>query len=214
MVGDSRQNLTNRALEVKSARQKELDLIPVELQVIDCDHARSDQVITYCKKAISEGLPWEELRRRLGLGPAAQDKRWRVVRATIIEQLVPKSDEEAMRLVSEQRHYLIQQVDDFKQEVEDMMKASGTSEEEIKNIPAMLKIRLESMRTLLDHNDKTLQAYVAVKRAKEVDKLRQGTSIIIQNNYHVARPGQNPRMIGEMKKEVAQLVESSKKESE
>jgi len=178
----------------KDQLRKKLAQTPVELQVVDQEHVRSPEVIQFAIAHLSAGGTWEHLRYKLGLGPAHLDQRWRKLRELLVEGLAPASEQEALRAQADGRAYLITKVQDFEETLDQVLLVMGNSEEEKKSLPALMKLKLDAIKMQLDENARSFDAYVALKKAKEIDKRNQGVSILIQNNYHVPRPGDDKRM--------------------
>jgi hypothetical protein len=200
-------SLWEQAKEARIARQVELQLIQVELQVKDTEHAKSPEVIAFCVQYLVAGVHWEVLRRKLGLGPAHSDPRWRTVRKAVNENLLPKSDEEALLAQSNVRGYLLDKIGDYIDDVEAMIAHTPNSEEGLKLLPQFMKLRLDGLKTLLEENKISFDAYVAIKKAKALDLSTQGASVIIQNNFHINRPGSTPREVVEVTKKAANLAQ-------
>lgn len=203
-------SLWDLARDAQIKRQAELGAIPVELQVRDNDHARSEEVVKFAIEHLSTGGSWEELRRKLGLGPAGQDRRWRTVRAVVSETLVPKSEEEALAAQANLRSYLLDKIHNFIGDVESMISHIPNTEEDRKTTAQFMKLRLDGIKTLLEENKNSFDAYVDLRKAKSMDRHTQGPSIVIQNNFHVARPGQTPRDVLETTKAAINITQPTK----
>jgi hypothetical protein len=179
----------------KALAEKRLKLakIPVELQVRDTEHARSAEVIEFCIAHLTGGGTWEELRARLGLGPAHQDYRWRKLKELLIDGLAPKTEEEALKAQADGRAYLLSKVQEFEETLDQVLLVMGNSAEEKKSLPSLLKLKMDAIKMQLDENARGFDAYVNLKKAKEADKKTQGVSILIQNNFHMPRPGDDKK---------------------
>lgn len=173
------------------------------------DHARSSEVLSFCIKELSEGTTYNELRRKLGLGPANIDTRWREIRTRVLDGMVPTNEQEALKAQADQRAYLLTKLESFMEDVEGMLLSLPNNEEDRKLIPNLLKLKLESVRTLLEENAKSFEAYLSLKRIKEQDKRTRGQSILIQNNYHINRPGQNEKEVLETASRVQKIIGGS-----
>jgi hypothetical protein len=80
------------------------------------------------------------------------------------------------------------------------------NEEDRKLIPNLFKLKLDSIKTLLEENSKEFEAFISSRKMREQEKKTQGTSILIQNNYHINRPGDSPKQILETTKNVSGLI--------
>lgn len=186
-------SIYQKSLDSRKKHQAELALVKVDLQVRDADHARSPEVIDYCVKFLSKGGTWDVLRRKLGVGAANSDNRWRVIRGQVCETFIPKSEEEALLAQANTREFLLQKLEGFVEEVESTISNLPDGEEGLKALPAMMKLKLETLKAFFDENERSFKAYTELKKIKTLEKKNQGGSIIINNNYHMNRPGQNAK---------------------
>jgi hypothetical protein len=69
----------------------------ISLQVRDVAHARSEEVLQFCVDELKDGTTYNDLRLKLGLGPASRDHRWREIREILVEMILPDSEEEALK---------------------------------------------------------------------------------------------------------------------
>lgn len=172
--------------------QKKLALagVPVELQVTDADHARSPEVYHFAMLHLASGGTWEVLRRKLGLGPAYKDHRWRIVRDMVCEGLVPKTEEDALRSQASGRMILIEKLEEMMDDLEGL--SVGLSDKLVGDkimLQNLLKLKMENLKIQLEENSKAFDAYIDLQKVKSLEKRNQGASFVIQNNYHIARPG-------------------------
>lgn len=201
-------SMMDGANEARKLRQLELRKVPIELQVRDVDHAKSEEVVQYSITFLATGGTWEELRRKLGLGPAFEDRRWRIVRAAVNEALIPKSEIEALAAQANMRSYLLEKVNTFVEDVESMIQQLPNNQDDRKVLPAFMKLRLDGLSKLLEENKNSFDAYVDLRKAKAMDKGAQGRSVIIQNNFHIARPGQSPKEVTEAAIDITNQVKA------
>jgi hypothetical protein len=199
-----------RARELQLQEFKRLETIPVELQVRDIDHAKSPEVIQFALAHLSTGGTWNELRRKLGLGPSHLDKKWRVIRHLVTEGLLPENEEEALQAQASMRTYLLSKIEDFLGDVESKLLAAGDA----KSDHHFMKLRLESLKVLLEENKESFNAYVLAKKLKHQEKTRRGVSILVQNNYHIARPGQDAQALKDVTEKAIGLIEQAEGEED
>lgn len=180
--------------------------LPVEIQVKDAKHARSAEVVSFARKHLVDGGTWEELRYRLGLGPAWSDHRWRIVRSCVVDALLPANEEEALKASESERRFLVSKLEEFVAELEDRMGSlrGGKGESNY------WKIRLEALKLQLDEASKSFENYASMKKVKQADSKTQGVSIIVQNNYHMARPGDTKRDTIDVTEKVTDLTLKAK----
>lgn len=200
-------SIYEKSLASRKRRQDELSMIKVELQVRDADHARSAEVIEFCVKHLSEGRGWDELRRRLGVGAANSDNRWRVIRGQVCETFIPKSEEEALLAQANTREFLLEKINGYVEGVEHVIKNLPKTEEGLSALPALMKLQLEGFKALLDENERSFKAYTDIKKIKSQESRTQGSSIIIQNNYHMNRPGQSAKDVTASAVSAAKILE-------
>lgn len=162
----------------------------VELQVRDAAHARSSEVIEFSVNHLAGGGTWAELRFKLGLGPAHSDYRWRLIRNAVAEHLVPKDDEEAKAHYAGQRMYMLQKMEDLIEELDAKLETMSGDKVDRLTQHHYFKMKLDAMRLLMEENYDALEAHVKTQRLKQLDKKVQGPSVLIQNNYHIPRPGE------------------------
>jgi len=65
---------------------------------------------------------------------------------------------------------------------EDILKA-------IRSAPKTRHAKTTIIKTLLEENQKTFENYADLKKIRSIEKKNKGTSIIVQNNFHMPRPG-------------------------
>ena len=53
------------------------------------------------------------------------------------------------------------------------------------------KLKLDSIKAMLDENTDSLSSYFDMKKVKANERKTQGVSIVVNNNYHIARPWDN-----------------------
>lgn len=186
----------------------------IELQVRDLEHARSVEVIDFAVKFMADGGTWTGLRIALGLGHASVDRRWRAVRSYVVERMVPVTEELALLARAQMSTHLRERVNDFLEEVQGHLDGIGSSDEERKLLPPLLKVKLEGLKSLIDENEKAFDAYANLKKVKSLDRAAHGTSIIVQNNYHIQRPGETPKEVTGREEKVSALIETANKLAE
>lgn len=162
-----------------------LNKTPVELQVRDSNHALSPEVVDFSIQHLVSGGTWGELRRKLGLGPAYADRRWRALRHMILEQALPKDEDEALKAKYATNQYLLGKLEKYVEEIEDRIKARINDDNE----HHFLKIKLDSLKMMFERNEIDFEHYLEMKKLKNVDKRSQGISIVFQNITKINRPG-------------------------
>lgn len=169
----------------KIAEKKALErsIKPV-MTVKTVEEALSDRVINFSVQHLSTGGTWNELRKKLNLGPAWEDARWRKLRRALLDAALPESEEEALKSCYARSEFLMMKLERLVKRIEDEVER-GTE----KNIHLLLKTQLDGLKVLAEQNDKEFMNYLEMKKLKVVDSKSQGTSIIFQNNYYVPRPG-------------------------
>lgn len=181
----------------------------IELQVRDLEHARSVEVIDFAVKFMADGGTWTGLRIALGLGHASVDRRWRAVRSYVVERMVPVTEELALLARAQMSTHLRERVNDFLEEVQGHLDGVGSTDEERKLLPPLLKVKLEGLKSLIDENEKAFDAYANLKKVKSLDRAAHGTSIIVQNNYHIQRPGETPKEVTGREAKVSELIDTA-----
>lgn len=159
---------------------------PVELQVRDAEHCKSQEVMTFCINHLKVGRTWEELRFRLGLGPAHLDSRWRLLRKLIIDIALPEDETAALKLMYEKNEILIERVERFLLEIEERM--LGLTGDDIAEESKFYKVRLEALQTILQNNENKFQHYLNMKKLKVAEKQNRGVSIVFVTQSGIARP--------------------------
>lgn len=181
----------------KETREKAASL-PVELKVKDMAHARSPEVISFAISHLKSGGTYAELRSKLGCGPAYSDKRWRVVRDILCEAIIPDSEEDALKASQTVGNYLKCQLEELVTEIDTELKDMGSSKEEIKVRHNYYKLKLDGIKALMDDNQESLASFYSMKKLKANERKTQGVSIVVNNNYHIARPGDNAKVVEEI----------------
>lgn len=188
--------------EARDRKYEELDRIEVELQVGDGDHYRSEEVLTFSVNHLRQGGTWAALRRKLGLGPASVDYRWRKIRNLVVNHLIPKSEMEALENEVTNRAILEQKLDEIIENIDSHMSVLGMDKVDKMVMPTYIRMKIDALKMRLDSNNRSLDAYLAIKKLQEGEKKNQGPSLVIQNLYMTPRPGDDLKM--------RQVVEISK----
>lgn len=175
----------SKAIKVSRARWAAEKEVEVVLQVQDMEHAKSEEVLKFCISELAQGSTWNELRRKLGLGHASIDRRWRTIRDLLCSAVLPKDDEEALQANYAMSNFMIARMEEFIEYAETRMKESAGK----KNEADFLKVKLEAMKTQMSNYQKQFEHYAELKKVKDADKAARGQSIIFQNNFYVPRPG-------------------------
>jgi hypothetical protein len=171
-----------QALETKREAEASTS---VELQVKNMKHAMSEKVLQFCIKELSEGSTWNTLRRKLGLGPSHIDNRWRKIRETLCQGLVPETEEEALKATYSMSQYMVGKLETFLDDLEGRVDSSRGADNEAN----MLKVQLETIRTLAEKYEMRFEQYINMKKIQKQDQKARGPSVIYNNLYYVPRPG-------------------------
>lgn len=190
------------AREVLALRRQEWKDRGPDLQVKDMKHVKTKAVIEFSIKHLCEGRPWEELRYRLGLGPAYLDERWKWLRQNLVKSALPENEEEALQARYSNGTFLIAKLEKLVEELEE--RVTTVSE---KNEHHYYKTKLDALKLLIEENRNHFDQYMEIKKLKEKEKHNRGVSIIFQNNFHVPRPGDNARDV----KQVVEVLSEGEK---
>lgn len=177
----------DKAQKAITELRKQDNQVEVALQVRDMAHAKSEEVLKYCVDELQKGTTWNKLRRKLGLGHAGVDARWRTIKEILCSAVMPASEEEALQASLAMSNYMMTSIEDLIERIDERTRATEGKKEEAQ----MLKVQLEAIKFQKEIYDKKFEHYAKLKELKMVDKKGQGQSIIFQNNYFVPRPGQN-----------------------
>ncbi len=164
-------------------RRSKSKAIEVVLQVRDIKHARSEEVLQFCLKELEEGTTYNDLRLKLGLGPASIDKKWRRIREIIGELILPDSEEEALKADMGYSGAIMNRIEKFMKKVEERASYQGENEHHF------LKLELESMKILMEKANKRTEHFLKMKDIKTKETRSTGTTIVFNNAFPVARPG-------------------------
>lgn len=175
--------------ELATQARKEIALADASLGVVfkvkDLEHARSNEVLMFCVEQLKAGKTYNQLRIMLGCGPASHDRNWRTIRALLIEMILPASEEEALQADATHSSFMLRKMEEFLEKVEKRSADMKGREEEAQ----FLKLELEAMKAVMEKYNKRTEHYLKVKDIQKKEKRKTGTTIIFQNNYKVARPG-------------------------
>jgi hypothetical protein len=194
MLGRGR-SLSRKEKDLKNlekAQEKNLERrsslpIKVELQVVDMKHAESEEVLQYCLKELEQGTTYNDLRLKLGLGPASIDRRWRAIREILIEMILPADEEEALRTDAGLSGYMIARVEEYIKKIQDRAEANRGEDTEAQ----FLKLELDSIKLLMEKYSKRTDHFLKMKDIQKKEKRTTGTTIIFNNLHQVRRPGEN-----------------------
>lgn len=158
--------------------------VPVEMQVNSVKEARSEPVIRFALSELSKGTTYNTLRKKLGLGLARDDRRWRALREILLELILPETEQEALEADLSMSSFLLKRIETFGKKVADRAVACQGE----KNEAEFLKLELESMKVQLEKYNKRTEHYLKMKDIKNKEKRKTGTSIFFINKFNVARP--------------------------
>lgn len=189
--GNILSKLDRKMAEMRAQKElvetSELDAVSQEMVVRDTDHAKSSEVIKWCVKELTQGTTWRQLRKKLGLGNSGVDRRWRIIRETICSVALPKTEEGALEAFYSEHSLAVGELEDFLEKVARQVdKADGRKDE-----ANMLKVQLETMKLRMEMSVKKFENYAKLVELKKNEKKAQGSSILVQNNYYIPRPGDN-----------------------
>lgn len=180
-----------KAAKARRAQQKKEKEVALVMKVRDVAHARSEEVLKFCVSELSKGSTWNELRRKLGLGHAGIDTRWRVIKDILCSAIMPTNEDEALQASLSMSNYMVTSLEQFMDRLEQRVEAMKGDKTEAQ----MLKVQLEAIKFQKQIYDSKFQHYAQLKDMKDSDKRKHGQSIIFQNNYFVPRPGQDVKWV-------------------
>lgn len=175
---------------------------PVILQVKDIEHARSEEVLKFCLAQLQGGTTYNALRIKLGLGPASHDPRWRAVRSTLTEMILPANEDEALMSANALSGYLLNRMEQFAD------RARQLSDDMVgdKNHFQYLKLELDAMKILTEKYEERTNHYLKMKDLQKQEKGRHGQTVVFNNKFYIPRPGEAIREVGPSLAEAAKLV--------
>ncbi len=196
----SEKDLVHLEKAAQANQKKWASEVPVVLQVLDMDHAKSEEVLQFCLKELEQGTTYNNLRLKLGLGPASIDRRWREIREILIEMILPETEEEALRTDAGLSGYMISRIEQYITKIQDRALANRGEETEA----SFLKLELDSMKLLMEKYSKRTDQYLKMKDIQKKEKRTTGTTIIFNNLHQVRRPGEElaeaAKLVSEVKK--------------
>jgi hypothetical protein len=147
---------------------------------VTVEDAKSPEVLQWAHQQLSEGKSWDWIRRELGLGLAADDKRWREIRKQLSSAEAPPTEEGALidlyekQLAYQERMMTLLNI--ITKVVED--------EPENKAHRHYVKHNIDLLEKLMKDNHRQFEAVLSVKKAKRGKQ--SGVKINIYSN--VPRP--------------------------
>lgn len=175
------------SLEARAKEKARLDAIKVEFPVKDLKAARSEECLKYCLSELSTGTTYNELRMKLGLGPAHLDKRWREIRSLLSELILPENEEEMLKAQSALSGFMLGRVEEFYVELEKRMALSPPGKDKMEF--QYWKLKLDAMKLMMEKYDKQSEHYLKMKHMQKMEKRKTGQTIIFNNKFMVPRPG-------------------------
>lgn len=187
MAKKARLDMDMKKLEKANAVNAERRSTPqgIEFPVRDMDHAKSEEVLQYCLRQLEQGTTYNDLRMKLGLGPASIDRRWREIREILIEMILPADEEEALRTDAGLSGYMIARVEQYILKIQQRAEANRGHDQEA----SFLKLELDSIKLLMEKYAKRTDQYLKMKDIQKKEKRTTGTTIIFNNLHAVRRPG-------------------------
>ena len=159
--------------------------IQVEYPVRTTKDAQSEKTLLYCIERLKAGDTYNELRRRLGLGNAAVDHRWRIIRELLVSHILPDTDEEMLLQTFSMSSLMVKKLESFTEKVQERARQMKGGENE----HHFLRAELEAIKILSEKYESRMDHYLRMKNIKAKEKRGYGKSIVFQNNYYVPRPG-------------------------
>jgi hypothetical protein len=184
--------------------------IPVEMFVKDVAHAKSPEVINYAIIRLSAGDTWAELRAKLGLGSSASDPRWRVLRTLLVDGLMPATEEEALKAQISTRQFLLSKLEEQLDEVEMRIQIHGTDKLDKVTEHQFWKLRLETIKLLLEENNQAFESFIEMKKLKSLASKTGGSVINVINKFHIPRPGDNLKALKDVTDTMIEVIETKK----
>lgn len=155
------------------------------LKVRDLEHARSEEILSFCLKELTSGTTYNALRLKLGCGPAAVDRNWREIRSILSEMILPSDEEEALKASHALSGYMITRIEEFQKKV-------STRADEMqgdKNEHFFMKLELDAMKLVTEKLDKRIEHYLHMKDLQKAEKKTRGQTIVFNNKFFIPRPG-------------------------
>lgn len=175
--------------ELATQARKEIALADASLGVVfkvrDLAHARTDEVLLFCVEQLKAGRTYNQLRIMLGCGPASHDHVWREIRTLLTEMILPGNEEESLQADSAHSSYMLRKMEEFLVKVEARTLEKRGDEDEAN----FYKLELEAMKVIMEKYSKRTDHFLKMKDIQKKEKRKTGTTIIFQNNFKVARPG-------------------------
>ena len=170
------------AREEEAQRVSEIEVV---MKVNSVEEARTDKVLLFCVEQLKAGKTYNELRMMLGCRPASVDRIWREIRACLVEMVLPASEEEALQADAAHSSFMLRKMEEFLSKVEVRSEEKRGAEDEHQ----FLKLELETMRQVMEKYNKRTEHFLKMKDIQKKEKRKTGTTIIFQNSFKVARPG-------------------------
>lgn len=176
-------------------RRAMLAAVAVEFPVQSVEQARDPKILEWCTTQLTNGVDWEVLRRKLGLGPAHVDARWREIRKHIMAQAMPESIEDSLRLYYDEQAASIEEMRAFIAELDAKIDEEPENKEAVKAQHQFYRYKLDALSKILDERTKKVQQFLEVKKVKMGVAKHIGVQIIVQNN--IPRPQRNEKLVSE-----------------
>lgn len=181
-------------------RKGYLATVPVDRPVTTMEEAKSAELLSWCAERLAEGMHWDELRKRLGLGPAAVDERWRAIRRALISQAEVSTDNEEYLSKTEIIHDALLQAQDLLKKIDHQIEYGEKS----KNHHTFFRYKNDVIRTIKDIAEK---AYDQHLESKKIRMSTQGKFTGVQINFY----SNIPRPTKVIQKKVEELTEGYQK---
>lgn len=177
--------------------------VKVELPVETLKDCEREDVLQFCVEQLKTGTTYNELRKKLGLGPMHVDGRWRKIRRLLLDMVLPKDEEEALLAGYSSTQFMIRKMESYLTKLERRRQEKTFGDE--KDEALFWKLELDAMRTILEKQEARTLHYFKMKDLQKSEKGRRGSTIIFQNNFNVPRPGEVPKDVTPMQ-DAAKLI--------
>jgi FMN phosphatase YigB (HAD superfamily) len=162
--------------------RKRLSAIAVTRPVTTIEEAKNPETVMWAIGQLNNGVRLDELRRVMGLGPSRIDKRWRVLRGLIFDQL-PQNEDESLKEAYGLNEEHLERIEAALQQIEAKLASEETSKEDTKTRHHYQKMHLDALFALLEADKSRHQMFLDVKKAKATKNgVLGGVNIIIKTN--------------------------------
>lgn len=165
--------------------------VEVTFPILSLKDCAKEETLQFCLSELSAGTTYNDLRRKLGLGPMHLDGRWRKIRRLLSEMVLPKDEEDAVLAGYSSTQFAIKKMERFLHRLEKKLPGIEGS----KNEHHFWQLELDALRALIEKQETRTDHYLKMKELQKTEKGRRGATIIFQNNFAIPRPGEVPKDI-------------------